>query len=332
MKKSIKLFFFVILLLFSFFYDLKSGSLSYSITELINSLLGSGVDEQAHLILAEIRLPRVFTAILTGIALPVSGLLLQTLFENPLAGPYILGISSGASLGIAILLLGLSFIGISVIPGGFSLAFAGIIGAALVLLIILVISLKIRDKLTILIVGIFLGTGISAIVSLLQYFSSAPLLKKFVIWTMGSLDAVAKEQLWYFGAIILVLFVFTLFLSKFLDTIYLGEENAKTLGVNVKLLRILIFAVTGVLTGITTAFCGPIGFVGIAIPHIARMVFKTSKHIELIIFSALIGVSIMLFADAFSHSFNSQIIPINTITALIGIPVIFFVIFRNKRI
>ena len=320
------LFLFVVALLI----DLKSGSINYSFLDILNSIFNKNYNPQTYIILTELRFPRIFTAILVGIALPISGLLLQTLFKNPLAGPYIFGISSGASFGVAILLMGLSFIGISTIPSSFSIAVAGIIGAALVLFIIILISFKVKDSLTILIVGVFLGSGIGAVVNLMQYFSSAQMLKKFVIWTMGSLDAVIKEQLWWFSLIVFVVFMLTIFFAKYFDTLYLGDDNAKTLGVNTKILRIFIFSATGILTGITTAFCGPIGFIGIAVPHLSRAIFASSRHIELLLFSAIIGSTIMLISDAISHSFNNQIIPINTITAIVGIPIIFWVIFRNK--
>ncbi|MBN2664632.1 MAG: iron ABC transporter permease [Bacteroidales bacterium] len=325
-KIFILLFFFVI----AFLIDLKSGSINYSFAEITNSLFNKNSSFQTYTILTQLRIPRIITAILVGIALPISGLLLQTLFKNPLSGPYIFGISSGASFGVALLLMGLSFIGIMTVPSSFSIAIAGIIGAGLVLLIIVFISFKVKDNLTILIVGVFLGSGIGAIVNLMQYFSSAQILKKFIIWTMGSLDAVIKEQLWWFSLIILSVFILTIIFAKYFDTLYLGDDNAKTLGVNTKTLRIFIFSATGILTGITTAFCGPIGFIGIAVPHLSRVIFRTSRHIELLIFSAIIGSIIMLISDAISHSFINQIIPINTITAIVGIPIIFWVIFRNK--
>lgn len=310
---------------------MNAGSIDFSFKEIFQILLNKNTDPNNNLIIKNFRLPRAITSILIGISLPISGLLLQTLFKNPLAGPYIFGISSGASLGVAVLLLGLSFIGITALPTIFSIAIAAIIGAGFILLIILLISLKISDSLTILIIGVMLGSGIGAMVNLMQYFSAAPMLKKFVIWTMGSLDGVQKEQIWYFALLVLIPAVSTIFLSKFLDTLYLGAENAQTLGVNVKLLRISIFIITGVMTGIATAFCGPIGFIGIAVPHLARIIFKTSKHLHLVIFSAIIGAIIMLLSDALSHSFDSQIIPINSITAILGIPIIIWVIFRNRR-
>ncbi|MBN2891203.1 MAG: iron ABC transporter permease [Bacteroidales bacterium] len=331
MKRTWAIFILIIILLFAFILDLSSGSLNFSISHVLEVLFNKSSNTDDFFIISELRLPRVFTAILVGIALPISGLLLQTLFKNPLAGPYIFGISSGASLGVAVLLLGLSFLGFTALPGSFSIAIAGILGAGLILLLILLISIKINDSLTILIIGVMLGSGIGALVNLMQYFSAAPMLKKFVIWTMGSLDAVQNEQLWYFALMILIPSLVAVILSKFFDSLYLGDENAQTLGVNVKLLRLSIFVITGLMTGIATAFCGPIGFIGIAIPHLARIIFKTSKHLHLVIFSALIGAIIMLLSDALSHSFESQIIPINSITAILGIPIIIWVIFRNKK-
>ena len=331
MKRTWILFLLLFLLFFSFVLDLSSGSINYSLSDIFITFFNKNSNPDSYLILSQLRLPRVITALFVGIALPISGLLLQTLFKNPLAGPYIFGISSGASLGVAFLLLGLGFLGFTTIPGSFSIAIAGISGASLILLIILLISLKINDSLTILIIGVLLGSGISSLVSLMQFFGDAPMLKKFVVWTMGSLDAVQKNQLWYFGLIIIGSASITIFLSKFLDSLYLGDENAQTLGVNVKILRLIIFLITGIMTGIVTAFCGPIGFIGIAVPHLSRIIFKTSKHFQLIIFSSIIGAIIMLLSDALSHSFDATIIPINTITAILGIPIIIWVIFKNKR-
>lgn len=330
-EKLRKLFFLLFILILFFFLDLSTGKAEITIKEIINLIFEKDKSTSQYLIFYELRLPRVLTAILAGISLPVSGLLLQTLFKNPLAGPYIFGISSGASLGVAILLMGLSIFGISQIPGALTIGLAGIIGASFILFIILLISLKIRDNLTILIIGVFIGSGISAIVNLMQYLSDAPILKKFVIWTMGSLDAVIKEQLLIFSLLIIIFFGISIMLSKYFDALYIGEENARTLGINIKTLRISILVISGIMTGITTAYCGPIGFVGIAIPHISRTLFNSSKHLELIIYSALTGIIIMLISDILSHSFKNQIIPINTITAILGIPVIIWVIFKNKK-
>lgn len=320
----------VIILFLAILIDLKTGSVKSSIFDVFEILFTKNNNSQLAVIINKIRLPRVLTAILVGISLPISGLLLQTFFKNPLAGPYILGISSGASFGVALMILGFSFFGINFFPGNISIAIAGILGASFVLLIVLALSLKIRDTLTILIIGIFLGSGISALVNLMQFFASAPLLKKFVVWTMGSLDAVQGDQMFLFSAVIILFFTFSVLLSKFFDALYLGDDNAQTVGVNISMIRVFIFIITGVLTGLTTAYCGPIGFIGIAVPHLSRLILKSSKHLHLIVFSTILGAIIMLFSDALSHSFN-QIIPINTITAIVGIPIIIWVVFRNKR-
>lgn len=331
MKNIFNIIILIILVLIFVFIDITIGSSKISIIDIWNSLLNINlVNSNTILIIKEIRIPRIITALVVGISLPVSGLLLQTLFKNPLAGPYILGISSGASLGVAILLLGLSLFGISVMPDSFSIAIAGIVGAGLILLIILLISLRINNSLTILIIGVLLGSGINSIVNLLQYFGEANLLKKYIIWTMGSLDGVQKEQLTLLVLTILSLVLVSIFISKYIDALYLGDENASTLGVNVKLLRITIFVITGIMTGLVTAYCGPIGFVGIAVPHIARLLYKTSKHFYLIIYSTLIGAILLLISDIISHSFSNNIIPINTITAISGIPFIIWVVFKNK--
>ncbi len=328
-KRTILILF--ILFVFSFVIDLKSGSLNFSLLEIIKILFGRGESITNTLIIKDLRLPRVLTAILVGCSLSVSGLLLQTLFRNPLAGPYVFGISSGASFGVAFLLLGLSFIGISSLPSTFSIAFAAILGAGLVLLVMLLISIKINNSIIILILGIMLGSGISAVVNLMQFFSSAPMLKKFIIWTMGSLDGVHKTQIGYFGLATIIPVIFTILISKYLDTLYLGTENAKTLGVNTQALQTAILTITGIMTGITTAFCGPITFIGIAVPNLVRIIFKTSKHLHLIFYSIFVGATIMLLSDAISHSFASHILPINSLTALLGIPVIIWVLTNNKN-
>ncbi len=326
---SIRFFLLILIFLLLFLLDVNTGSIKISLSDFLETLLTNS-NEKLKWILVNIRIPRATTAVLSGISLPLSGLLLQTVFSNPLAGPYILGISSGASFGVALLLLGTGLLGITALAGSLSIIIASFAGAMLVLLIILSISIKKYNNSTILIAGIFLGSGISAIVSLMQYFAPAISLKKYVIWTMGSLDAVTKTDLPLILMAILLSAVLILFLSKYLDALYLGEETAKSSGVNVKRLKISIFVLTGVMTGVITAYCGPIGFVGIAVPHIARFFSKTSRHLHLIVYSAIIGAIIMLGADILAHSFTSKVIPINTLTAIIGIPVIFAIILQRK--
>ncbi len=326
---SAKLFILLAILLVFFFLDLQTGSVKISVKNFL-SILFNQEQEKLRWIILNIRLPRVLTALLSGISLPLSGLLLQTFFSNPLAGPYILGISSGASLGVALLFLGASLFGYSFLTSGFSIALAGFGGAIILLIIILSIAIKIYNNLTILIAGIFLGSGIGAIVNLMQYFAPATKLKKFVIWTMGSLDGVSTDQLLYLAIPIIFSIIAIIFLAKYLDAMYLGTETATTLGIKTKRLRIIIFTLTGIMTGVTTAFCGPIGFIGIAVPHIARFILRTSKHLHLIVYSGIIGAIIMLGSDIIAHSFSAKIIPINTLTAIFGIPVIFAIVLRKQ--
>ena len=309
-----------------FLVDLTTGSVKISFPAIFH-ILNSGTQSSLYQILTQIRLPRAITAVLTGISLPVAGLLLQTLFANPLAGPYIFGISAGSGLGVAIVLLA------GGIAGGFlaslGIVTASITGALAVLALISLLAWRLKNNLTVLITGIFIGSGISAIINLMQYFSEKQDLKNFVIWTMGSLDILNISDVFLYALFVFLFFLAILFNSKNFDALYLGEENAQSLGVDVNKTRLKIFIFTGVLTGVTTSFCGPIAFIGIAVPHITRLIFKEILHFKLIILSAMSGIVIMLISDVFAHSF-SVIIPINSITALLGVPVIIWIAMRKK--
>lgn len=325
-----------LVLLILLIVDLYVGSLSIPFAGLIKLLFIENNNSAEWMALHYFRVPRVFTALIAGIALSVSGLQMQTVFRNPLAGPYVLGISSGASLGVALVVLGFtSYFGSNVfgLSSAWLLILAAWLGAASVLLLILLVSLKTKDIMTILILGIMLASGLSAIINILQYFSGESALKAFVIWTMGSVNSVTREQLplllmAFFPGILL-----SLLIVKPSDAMLLGEEYAKTMGVNIVGYRILVFTSTSLLTGTVTAFCGPIGFIGIAVPHICRMLFNTSKHIVLLSGCFLIGASLMLLSDIISQLPGSQtILPINAVTALIGIPVIIWIITGKRKL
>ena len=327
---------FVLLLFFFFFIDLVLGSVKIPLKNIFFILINRAEQPlEWEIIINKIRLPRILTGILAGAALSVSGLLMQTVFRNPLAGPYVLGISSGASLGVAILILGVGGIySISAMSflGSWSIAAAGIVGAAFVLFIILGVATRIDDIMTILILGIMFGSGISAIVSILQYFSNAAVLKNYVIWTLGSISSTSMSQIYIIAPLILLGLIISFLLSKVLNTMYLGEEYAKTMGVKIKLIRFVIFLITSVLAGLITAFCGPIGFIGIAIPHITRMILKTANHYYLMLGTILLGSTFMLISDIISQLPGSDsVIPINSVTALIGIPIIIWVIIKNMK-
>jgi iron complex transport system permease protein len=269
------------------------------------------------------------------VALSLSGLQMQTVFRNPMAGPYVLGISSGASLGVAFVILGFSS---NITPdslnglGNWILVAASWVGAGAVMLLIMVISSRVKDIMTILILGIMLSSGISAIVTIMQYFSNETMLKAYVIWTMGSLGNLTASQLHVLLISISAGVILSLFSSKMLNALLLGENYASSIGLNVRFARIVIFICTSILAGSVTAFCGPIGFIGIAVPHIVRILFKTSDHKVLIPGTILMGGTIMLVSDIISQLPGSEsVLPVNAVTSLIGIPVVIWVILRNRK-
>lgn len=282
------------------------------------------------------RIPKAVTALLIGIALSISGLQMQTVFRNPMAGPYVLGVSSGASLGVAIIILGFSsFISpVSIgVLGNWTLVIAAWMGAGIVMALMMVITIRVRDIMTVLILGIMLASGISAIVSIMQYFSSETMLKAYVIWTMGSLGNLTVHQLQILFISISIGIILSLISVKMLNALLLGENYAMSIGLNVRTSRILIFISTSILAGSVTAFCGPIGFIGIAVPHIARIIFKTANHQVLIPATILIGGIVMLASDIISQLPGSDsVLPINSITSLVGIPVVIWVIVRNGKL
>ncbi|MCK5692848.1 MAG: iron ABC transporter permease, partial [Bacteroidales bacterium] len=273
--------------------------------------------------------PRIATALMAGAALPVCGLQMQTLFRNPLAGPYVLGISSGASFGAAIVVLGAGATGI---VATWSLAIAAWIGAGTVMLLLLFVSYRIKDVMTILILGIMFSSGLAAIISIMQYFSQAAALKSFVIWSMGSLGNVTGAQLTIMAWAILPLLMVTLAYSKVLNGLMLGEEYALSMGVRIQRTRLVIFATTSIMAGTITAFCGPIGFIGIAVPHMARFLLNRSDHRVLMPASMLTGMVVMVFSDIVSRlPGTEQILPINAVTSLIGIPVVIWLVVMNRK-
>lgn len=325
---------FIMLLIF-FLADLFTGSVSIPAGKLVRILIsGQSTHPEWVTILFDFRIPRALTAVIAGIALSLSGLQMQTVFRNPLAGPYVLGISSGASLGVALLVMGAYII----FPSQ-NLHFQtwGIIGAAwigsgMVMLLILLVSLRIKDVMTILILGILFGSITIAIVSILQFFTNEALLKTFIVWTLGSLGNVTGDQL---KVLILCIFagvLLSLFTLKVLNALLLGENYARSLGIPVRMGQVLIFISTCILAGTITAFCGPIGFIGIVVPHIARLIWKTSDHRTLIPGVMLTGSILLLVSDMVSQlPGTDRILPINSVTALLGIPVVIWVIIRNQR-
>lgn len=321
----------IILLLFVIL-DILIGSVSIPYKEFTNLILNIEIKPEYKTIITEFRFPKTITAILAGSALSIAGLQMQTVFRNPLAGPYVLGISSGASLGVAILLL-------SPLPllltgnSGMSwlTSISAWIGAALVLSMIFAVSARVKDVMTILIIGVLFGSAVSAFVSILQYFGNQAQLKTFIVWTMGSLSGITNEQLKILTPSILIGIIISVLSVRKLNILLLGENYAKSSGLNLFTTRIIIFTSTGILAGSITAFCGPIGFVGIIVPHIARMIFKTADHRILIPASAIIGATLVLISDIISQlpTYNGTL-PINSVTAILGIPIVIFIIIKNK--
>ncbi len=335
---SVRTVFFILGLLFLLLLvaDLLLGSVIVPLKQIFLSVFPSSeTNKTFQTIILNFRLPKAITAILTGAALSVSGLQMQTVFRNPLAGPFVLGISAGASLGVALFVLGFSSVvalGTVTITGAWPLAIVAWIGSFLVMLLVLYVSARVNDIMTILILGILFTSAVSAIVSILQYFSSESMLKAFIIWTMGSLGSVTNAQLSVMAPAIILGILLAFFKMKDLNAFLLGENYARSLGVKIISSRIVIFLSTSLLAGTITAFCGPIGFIGIAVPHICRVIFKTSNHLVLVPAVILTGSIVMLFSDIVSQLPGMQTtLPINSVTAIIGIPVIMWMIIKNKK-
>lgn len=317
------------------FADLMSGFVKVPLSEIFTFIIKpNAVNDDFYLLLKEFRFPRVIIAILAGAGLSVAGLLMQTIFRNPLAGPDVLGVSSGASLGVALVVLGGNMIfGNNINPASNVLIMlsAGA-GAAVVLAAILAISFRVRDILSILIIGILTAGVVNSMVSILQYFATDINVKSFVVWTMGSLTATSSKDILIIAPLLLISIFAGFIFSKKLNLMLPGESFAKSMGVNIKTLRIVSFLIVSVLTGIVTAYCGPLGFIGIAAPHISRWIFNTSDHFILIPASAITGGLFMVCGDILSHIFTENgVLPINAITAILGAPFIIWVVIRNKK-
>lgn len=310
--------------------DMMVGSVGISAKDVLAALMGGG-DPVTRKIVIDIRLMKAIVAILAGAALSVSGLQMQTLFRNPLAGPYVLGVSSGASLGVALFILGAPLLGIggSAWLSTVGVAGAAWIGAAAILAVVAAVSQRIKDIMVILILSMMASSGVSAIVQILQYMSNEEALKSFVIWTMGSLGDVTTSQLALVAPAIIAGLIISVSVIKPLNLLLLGESYARTMGLNIRRTRSLILLSTTLMAGTVTAFCGPIGFIGLAIPHVARILFCDADHRTLLPAAALTGAVSLLICDIIS---KILVLPVNTITALLGIPIVIWVVIRNKSI
>lgn len=309
-----------LLTLFLFLLDLSVGAVDIPLADVWKSLTGGDVSKTIAAIVIDIRLVKSIVALLAGAALSVSGLQMQTLFRNPLAGPYVLGISSGASLGVALVVL-------AGVGSGFGIVGAAWVGAAVVLIVIAAVGQRIKDIMVILILGMMFSSGVGAVVQILQYLSNEDSLKTFVIWTMGSLGEVTRQHLLILVPSVVVGLILAVLTVKPLNMLLLGEDYAISMGLNIKRSRGLLFLSTTFLAGSVTAFCGPIGFIGLAMPHVTRFLFGNSDHRILVPGTFLIGGSVLLVCDLISKAFT---LPVNAITALLGIPIVVWVVLRNK--
>ena len=311
--------------------DIAVGSVNIALSDIWATLTGGECDAVTARIIIDIRLMKAIIAILAGAALSVSGLQMQTLFRNPLAGPYVLGVSSGASLGVALFILGGPLLGFTASPLLSTLGTAGAawFGAAAILALVASVSRRIKDIMVILILGMMIGSAVSAIVQIMQYLSNEEALKSFIVWTMGSLGDVTSSQLLLVAPAIIAGLIIAVSVIKPMNMLLLGESYARTMGLNIQRTRTLILLSTTLLAGTVTAFCGPIGFIGLAIPHVARILFRNADHRILLPAAALSGAIALLVCDIFSKLLT---LPVNTITALLGIPIVIWVVIKNKNI
>ena len=308
-----------------FVADVAYGSVKIPLSELFRD------NEVYSNIIYNFRLPKALTSLITGAAISVAGLIMQTLFRNPLAGPYVLGVSSGASLGVAIFILAGSILPTAFIESGWGLVISATLGAVLVLMMVLAVSFRVRQAVSLLIVGIMFGQLSGSLVTILQNSSDPDSLKLFVVWTFGSLSAVTWNYMWVMLPIVIIGLAIVFAIQKPLNALLLGENYALGLGVNVVRTRLMIIIAIALLAGATTAFTGPIAFIGMAVPHLVRGLLKTSNHQATIPGSILVGASLLLLCDIVCQlPANGYTLPINAVSALVGAPIIIWIILRKK--
>ncbi|WP_396193601.1 iron chelate uptake ABC transporter family permease subunit [Flavobacterium sp.] len=326
-----------LLLLLALLLNISFGQVAIPIKETFKSLFGGQAEKETwEYIIVNFRLPKAITAILVGMGLSVSGLLMQTFFRNPMAGPYVLGLSSGSSLGVAFVLLGAGFLPklfSQFLLSSYGIILASCLGSLFVLLMILVVSQRLRDTMSILIIGLMFSSFTGAIVSVLSYFSTAEQLQKYTFWSMGSIGNLSWESILLLSISVAVGLLLSLLTLKPLDALLLGENYAKSMGLDLKKARYAIILATSILAGSITAFAGPIAFVGLAVPHLSKLLFQTSNHRILFVSTLLIGAIIMLFCDTISQMPGFDFtLPINAITSIVGAPVVVWLIVRKKSL
>ncbi|WP_136468058.1 FecCD family ABC transporter permease [Flagellimonas onchidii] len=323
-------------LCFAWLLNVSSGSVIIPFRDTLSILLGSSAEVDSwNYIIWNFRVPKAFTAVLVGGGLSISGLLMQTLFRNPLAGPFVLGISSGASLGAALVLMGgsvLSGMASYTYINDISMAVAASLGSFLVLLVVMLVANRIKDTMALLIIGLMFGSITTAIVSVLAYFSEADKLQRYIFWSFGSVGNLSGQQVLLLSIVVFVGLLLSVLSIKKLNAYLLGENYAQSLGVHLKKSRLMIIIATGLLAGGITAFAGPIAFVGLAVPHLTRQIFDTMEHRVLIPAVFLYGAILMLLCDTIAQLPSSaNVLPINTITSLIGAPVVIWLLVRKRK-
>ena len=323
--KNLKFILLIIITATLFVADVAYGSVKIPLSELFSD------NEVYSNIIYNFRLPKALTALITGAAISVAGLIMQTLFRNPLAGPYVLGVSSGASLGVAIFILAGAILPTAFIESGWGLVISATLGAVLVLMMVLAVSFRVSQAVSLLIVGIMFGQLSGSLVTILQNSSDPDSLKLFVVWTFGSLSAVTWNYMWVMLPIVIIGLTIVFAIQKPLNALLLGENYALGLGVNVVRTRLMIIIAIALLAGATTAFTGPIAFIGMAVPHLVRGLLKTSNHQATIPSSILVGASLLLLCDIVCQlPANGYTLPINAVSALVGAPIIIWIILRKK--
>nr|WP_314897308.1 iron ABC transporter permease [uncultured Flavobacterium sp.] len=323
-------------LIILFFLNISLGSITIPFKEIYTSLTGGQASKSTwEYIIINYRLPKAITAVLVGMGLSISGLLMQTLFRNPLAGPDVLGLSSGASLGVAFVILSASLLPpflSTLLLSSYGVVLASTLGSTAVLLLVLLVSQRLRDTMAILIVGLMFGSFTSAIVGVLTYFSSAEQLQKFTFWSLGNLGNLSWTSILILSICVGIGLLLSIFSIKSLNALLLGENYARSLGLNFKKARLIIIFATSILAGSITAYAGPIAFIGLAVPHIAKLIFKTSDHSVLYWSTLFLGAAIMLICDVISQMPGMEVtLPINAVTSIIGAPIVIWLLVRKRK-
>lgn len=326
----------IFIMIVAFLVNISFGSVTIPINQIIKGLFGNSMEKESwEIILFNFRLPKAFIAIFVGIGLAISGLLMQTLFRNPLAGPYVLGLSSGASLGVAFVILGSAFLPVSIATfflSSYGLTLASALGSFAVLSAVLLVAKRLKDTMAILIVGLMFSSFTSAIVSILSYFSTAEQLQKYTFWSLGSISNLSWKEVTILIALVSFGMLLSILVIKPLNALLLGERYAKSIGINFRKTRFIIIIATSILAGSITALVGPIAFIGLAVPHMAKLLFKTSNHSVLVFGTLLLGGILMLVCDTIAQFPGSDLtLPINAITSLFGAPIIIWLLVRKRK-